>query len=176
LTQKPELRSHYFSLRDAIPSSRRLTAAQALFARFCSHPARNILTFMPYASEIDILPLNRHLALEGRLILPRRRGTALDFFQITDLDTQLEPIPPGILEPIPSRSIKVSKADVHLILATGLAFDENRYRLGYGKGHYDRLLQDISIPIIGVGFIEQKSPMLLPHDDWDVAMTEVFLC
>ena len=62
----------------------------------------------------------------------------------------------GILEPLKS---KVKIPDV--ILVPILAFDENKYRLGYGKGFYDRYINKYlkrfkNILTVGVAFSFQK--------------------
>jgi 5-formyltetrahydrofolate cyclo-ligase len=65
---------------------------------------------------------------------------------------------------------------VDLILVPGLAFDSEYYRLGYGKGYYDRLLAETPhIPAWGVGFHEQMSPEPLPRDTWDLPVQKVLL-
>ena len=62
----------------------------------------------------------------------------------------------GILEPIKSKA-KVPD----IILVPVLAYDKNKYRLGYGKGFYDRYLNKYlkrfkNILTIGVAFSFQK--------------------
>ena len=82
----------------------------------------------------------------------------------------------GIPEPNPSISRKAAFSDIDLILVPGLAFDSNGYRLGYGKGHYDRLLDSTKdIPTAGIGFREQLSTITLPRDPWDIPVKELIL-
>ena len=62
----------------------------------------------------------------------------------------------GILEPAKAQS-KVP----NIILVPLLAFDKNKYRLGYGKGYYDRYLnkylkQFSNLITVGVAFSFQK--------------------
>ena len=62
----------------------------------------------------------------------------------------------GMLEPIKKKA-KVPD----LILVPTLAYDKNKYRLGYGKGFYDRYLNKYlkkfkSIVSVGVAFSFQK--------------------
>ena len=72
----------------------------------------------------------------------------------------------GILEPVKS------KAQIpDLILIPLLAFDKYKYRLGYGKGFYDRYLnkylkQNKDILTVGVAFSFQKHHKIpINHDD-----------
>jgi 5-formyltetrahydrofolate cyclo-ligase len=79
-------------------------------------------------------------------------------------------------EPDPSTSRKAGMSEIDLILVPGLAFDREGYRLGYGKGYYDRLLAATgSIPTVGIGFQEQMSTGSLPRDAWDVPVKELLL-
>mgnify|MGYP000487818402 FL=1 len=75
----------------------------------------------------------------------------------------------GILEPIKTK-FKIP----NLILLPVLAFDRNKYRLGYGKGFYDRYLKKYlkkfsNILTVGVAFSFQKYHKL-PTDKHDVRL------
>ena len=80
-----------------------------------------------------------------------------------------------VYEPDPRICPLADLSTIKAILVPGLAFDAQHYRLGYGKGHYDRFLSGVSMRTIGVGFKEQLSPELLPRDSWDVPVQELFL-
>ena len=75
----------------------------------------------------------------------------------------------GILEPQKTR-----KSVPNLMLLPILAFDRNKYRLGYGKGFYDRYLNKYlkkfnNIITVGVAFSFQKHHKL-PIDKNDVKL------
>ena len=75
----------------------------------------------------------------------------------------------GILEPVKSK-ISVPNA----MLVPLLAFDNNKYRLGYGKGYYDRYLNKFlkkfkNILTVGVAFSFQKYHTL-PMNSKDVKL------
>lgn len=72
----------------------------------------------------------------------------------------------GILEP--DETEKGIKPD--LIIVPGIAFDHQRNRLGRGKGYYDRLLSDTSIPTIGICFHFQLFDQI-PTDIHDQKMS-----
>ena len=74
----------------------------------------------------------------------------------------------GILEPSPNAPV-IKPENVDLILIPAVACDYNGYRLGYGGGFYDRLLnspQWHSIPTIGIIF-EFALFSQLPYEPWD---------
>lgn len=79
----------------------------------------------------------------------------------------------GILEPQNGERITVSDLDV--LLLPLLAIDSHGYRLGYGGGYYDRLLEHQRPPyLIGVGYLAQYCATL-PQDAWDIPL-DGFLC
>ena len=78
----------------------------------------------------------------------------------------------GILEP-KKNAIKIP----NLILVPILAFDKHKYRLGYGKGFYDRYLNKFlhkfkNILTVGVAFSFQKHHKL-PRDKKDVKLNYI---
>ena len=103
-------------------------------------------TVLLYASafpeEIDTAPLLRFALARGqRLICPRvdREANRLRLHLIADPAHDLEPGTLGIPEPRRACPV-VDPAEVDWALVPGLAFDAAGFRLGRGKGHYDRLL------------------------------------
>ena len=52
----------------------------------------------------------------------------------------------------PETGEKITPDDLDIIFVPLLAFDNNGYRVGYGKGFYDRFLQKCSENIITIGF------------------------
>ena len=78
----------------------------------------------------------------------------------------------GILEPL---KLKQNVPDIMLVPL--LAYDKNKYRLGYGKGFYDRYLNKYlkkfkNITTIGVAFSFQKYHKL-PVNDKDVKLNYI---
>ena len=78
----------------------------------------------------------------------------------------------GMLEPVKTQS-KVP----NIIIVPILAFDKDRYRLGYGKGFYDRYLNKYlkrfkNILTVGVAFSFQKNHKL-PTNNTDVKLNYI---
>jgi len=59
--------------------------------------------------------------------------------------------------------------DVDLFIVPGIAFDPKGYRLGWGKGYYDRLLTGVKAIKIGLAYSFQIVPRL-PHKKYDIPM------
>ena len=50
-----------------------------------------------------------------------------------------------------------------MVIVPLLAFDEKGYRVGYGKGFYDRFLQNISTQKIGLSFFDGLQKLMIVH-------------
>ena len=66
-------------------------------------------------------------------------------------------------------SIKISDRQIHIWLIPGLAFDTTGKRLGYGKGIYDRWLQQSNAAKLGICYSEQVIDSI-PTESWDQSM------
>lgn len=62
--------------------------------------------------------------------------------------------------------------DVDLFIVPGVAFDRQGHRLGRGGGHYDRLLANVSVPVIGLAYTCQIVSRL-PQEKYDIPMSIV---
>lgn len=64
------------------------------------------------------------------------------------------------------------KEKIDLAIVPGLSFDKMGYRLGYGKGYYDRFLKNTNIKTIGICYRELLSDSL-PKEENDVKIDKV---
>ncbi|MCI5051676.1 MAG: 5-formyltetrahydrofolate cyclo-ligase [Simkaniaceae bacterium] len=173
--QKWEKRLAFLEMRDNLPQSRRKEAILQLNEELYKliHGAECVLSFCSMGSEIDLTEFNEKLAFEGRLALPRVEGEELIPFRVNSLRESLEITRWKILEPIPEKCLRIGCAAIDVVLVPGVAFDSDGFRLGYGKGFYDRFLNGIQS--IGVGFKEQLNEGPLPRFDHDVAVSKLAL-
>jgi 5-formyltetrahydrofolate cyclo-ligase len=79
--------------------------------------------------------------------------------------------PFGIMEPA-ENCPAVLPTDIDVFVVPGLAFDRQGHRLGWGQGYYDRLLQTVQVPLIGLAYSCQIVG-LLPFTKYDIVMTTV---
>jgi 5-formyltetrahydrofolate cyclo-ligase len=177
LLDKKSLRKEIIVRRDSIPSEikevkdgaieKQLTGLKAF------QEARTILFYASFRSEVNTEKLIRQ-SLEGRRItvLPRvvKINDTLKLYVIRNW-ADLAPGSWGILEPIEASERELQAADIDIVLAPGVGFDESCNRLGYGKGYYDKLLSargsSANKPlIVGLAYEEQIVPALPcnPHD------------
>ena len=72
----------------------------------------------------------------------------------------------GVLEPDPSRSRPALSGGNALCIVPGLGFDSKGYRLGYGKGYYDRFLSGFHGITVGLCY-SACTKWMLPHGYYD---------
>lgn len=60
--------------------------------------------------------------------------------------------------------------NIDIYIIPGVAFDRSGNRLGRGGGYYDRLLADVTVPIIGLAYRCQIVPGL-PVEKYDIPVS-----
>ena len=103
--------------------------------------SRWVLLYSPLPDEVDI----SYLFDDKRVLFPYINGPDMHF-----APPPLEKGKFGILEPIEKRPIEFDSA---ILIAPGLAFTEDKFRLGRGLGYYDRYLKKMRGKIYAVGVI-----------------------
>lgn len=174
VTDKPSLRAAAALRRSAVDDrdARSLQICERLAALDLYRRARALHCYLPRGTEVSTLPLIARALGEGRRVavpITVRGQAELGHSwlrSLGDLGRGAFGIPqPRILEPC-------DPAECDLLIVPLLGFDRLCHRLGYGKGHYDRLLASLRAPRVGVGFAAQELPRI-PADPWDVALDAV---
>jgi 5-formyltetrahydrofolate cyclo-ligase len=168
-TEKARLRALAAARRDQLRS--RDEASATIAARVLGLPefraAAAIHCFLPIRSEVDTCPIiAAALAAGKRVAIPITvSGGPLEHSWITSLDPAL--FERGVFgTPRPKVIEPARPGEWGLTIVPLLAFDRSCTRLGYGKGHYDRLLAQAGGATVGVAFAGQEQPVLprAPHD------------
>ena len=118
--------------------------------------AETVLLYAPISSEIDISPVAEAALSAGkRVAYPRciPASSEMEVYYISSLD-ELAPGTMNIPEPsADARKLDFGDFDTRtkcLCIIPALAFDKRGYRLGYGKGYYDRYLSRFDCVRAGV--------------------------
>lgn len=136
--------------------------------------ARTVLAYLAMTDEVNLESILRAAHGAGKQVgLPRIENGGRDMkFKLVDaIDDdalELERHRYGFLQPV-RNARDVSMHEDTLVLVPGRAFDRQGFRVGRGKGYYDRFLGSIdsSIVTVGVGYACQLKSGL-PHEPWDV--------
>lgn len=177
---KDDFRRGALAQRDALTPEARANAAGRVAAQTLplELPRGTIVAgYSPINSEFDPFPLMRALADKGAtLALPVviARDHAL-IFRVWNPDEGLVRGTYGIFQP----SSDADEVDPDIVLVPLAAFDRAGHRIGYGRGYYDRTLENLraskKITVIGLAFAVQEIETVprLPHDEQlDCVLTE----
>lgn len=170
---KQSLRTAMLERRRRISTANRAAWGQAAQFRLLSTPeyvAANVLAL--YSPVRDEIPTDTifHAAREAgkRLAYPRVAATGLEFVEVSDLDG-MRPGRFGVLEPVGVSLLPLATID--LMVIPGVAYDLEGFRLGYGKGCYDRFLHGSDVKPLRAGFCyELQLTASLPVENHDIAM------
>jgi 5-formyltetrahydrofolate cyclo-ligase len=177
---KAALRARLLAGRAALGADQRACASIEICSRVRSLPelvgVRAVLGFAAFGSEVDVDPLLADLRRRGvEVHLPWVEGERLHVAAVADPSTDLVAGWRGVREPRDRRPVALERLEA--VIVPGLAFDRRGARLGYGGGHFDRLLGGLrrGTALIGVAFDPQIVDSLptQPHDrPVDLVVTE----
>ncbi|WP_347276213.1 5-formyltetrahydrofolate cyclo-ligase [Coleofasciculus sp. FACHB-542] len=146
--------------------------------RICTHlesshlftQSKTVLAYFSFRQEPDLSPL---ISARRRWGFPRCVGDRL-IWHLWKPGDSLQKGAYGILEPHPDSPV-LHSTEVDLILVPSVACDVRGYRLGYGGGYYDRLLNSSEWATqltIGIVF-DFAFSLELPIDSWDKSLQGV---
>ncbi len=158
--------------RERVDAETGRRVAQALAAWDRYRRAHSVLLYLAFGAEIDLAPL---LDDRGkRVLVPRSHDDPEPTLAVHELaGATLRRHPFGPLEPAAS-SPAVDASELELVVVPGLCFDRDGYRLGYGRGYFDRFLATLApgVPCVGVTLDALVVPRL-PREPHDVPVTHL---
>lgn len=170
---KKNLRARYRRYREKMDAEQKICLDASIQCRLLTLEeyarADTIFTYVSKAGEVDTLSvITAALANRKRVAAPRCVPDTFDmeFYYITSL-SDLEKGAFGVLEPIVEKCARVGDSyGCALCIVPGLSFDAQGYRLGYGKGYYDRYLAQFRGVTVGVSYLGCIQ-WNLPHGYYD---------
>ena len=158
--EKNLVRQKHKKIRNSIPDDKRAEYDEKICNKIMSlvsyRFAETVLLYARVNSEIDVSRIAESaLAAGKRVAYPRciPGTTEMEFHYISSLD-ELSPGAMNIPEPSSSALLfdprSVNGKDKCLCVIPALAFDKRGYRIGYGKGFYDRYLSRFECNRAGV--------------------------
>lgn len=169
---KSELRQKYRSLRQSMPQEikEQKDIAIAAQVRRLWQYQRNavLLIYVSTPIEVDTFRIIRQALADGKRVavprcVPDTRN--MDFYYIESTD-ELSPGMFGVLEPAVNPDKLYQVSDGGLCIVPAFSYDWRGFRLGYGKGYYDRFLSRFEGNMVGICYSDcvQRS---LPHGRFD---------
>ncbi len=139
--------------------------------------ARGIACYINKGSEVNTRPLIRKtLDQDKRVLLPvvKKGDIELFFSEIKDLGTELAPGSFGILEPKPEFLRPENLDAVDVLFVPGIAWDKEGYRLGWGRGYFDRVLKTLPAHTRSAGLaFNMQLIHRIPRDQFDLPVDMV---
>ncbi len=142
---KSEIRNEYKQKRKTIPQEQKLTMDSEICKRFLTLSsyrfADTVLLYSPLKYEIDTRIIAEDALAKGKKVaFPRCvENNEMVYHYIENLD-QLESGMYGIQEPNKDLPLYESGSGHTICVLPAICYDKRGYRLGYGKGYYDRFL------------------------------------
>lgn len=136
-------------------------------------PAKTLLIYMSTPIEVDTVEIIKNAWADGKSVAVPRciDGTRdMEFHYITDFDC----VSPGtfsVLEPSPDLPV-VTDFSGCLMIVPGMRFDMKGYRIGYGKGYYDRYMVRFTGISAGICYSDELKPFMY-HGRYDRAVNIV---
>ena len=139
--------------------------------------ARGIACYVSKDSEVDTRRLIRK-ALDGqrRVLVPVVKKGDIDLFfsEIKDLGKELAPGSFNIPEPRPEYLRPESLDAVDVLLVPGIVWDKEGYRLGWGRGYFDRVLKTLPEHVRSIGLsFNLQFVNRVPRDQFDLPVNTV---
>ncbi|MDR3275575.1 MAG: 5-formyltetrahydrofolate cyclo-ligase [Endomicrobium sp.] len=174
-SEKRKVRYEFLALRNKIKMDLALNYSAVIFAKIqklsAYNKAKTVMFYLSYGSEVITDGMVNSAVNKRKTVVVPALKTFEDEKMYAVKISRLEDASQfvyGIRQPeiIPDNIIE--RDNIDLIFVPGLAFDVSGYRMGYGKGCYDRWLKNLpSEKIIGLAYDFQITGKL-PSEKYDI--------
>ena len=171
--EKTKIRNHMKKIRQNLTQQKKKQLDKkihnSLFKIWQYKKSDLVLVYVSKEIEVDTFNVIEVALKQGkRVAVPICivDGCLMDFYYITSIENDLEAGSFGVLEPIVEKCEKVTDFSNAVCIVPGFSFDSKGYRLGYGKGYYDRFLNKFDGTTIGLCYSECVM-WELPHGYYD---------
>lgn len=161
-TVKREMREKYVSMRAAMPREQREAFDTKIFDRICAsityRHSTEILLYASMENEIDTWKLFDVALRAGKKVaFPRTfEDNTMKYYYCASRD-DLEKRENGIYEPKEGLPEYVSTTQ-SICIVPAVVFDKEGFRIGYGKGFYDRFLSTFTGVKVGLVYSSHILP------------------
>lgn len=171
---KADIRRRILRIRQNISKEQQDTWSRIIQEQIARRPQLKrtewVYLYMDYKSEVQTgLLLEECLKMGKRIAIPKVEGDEMHFYEIKDR-TDVRSGYRGIPEPCTHNLVENEHA---FMVVPGVAFSEDRRRIGYGKGFYDRYLHRFPEIYTCAAAYECQVLEQLPYEEHDVAINEL---
>lgn len=166
--EKNEIRQQILEKRILVPENEKIDADKRISSRFLNLAslrfAETILLYSPIKGEPDITEAAIEAVKRGKKIAYPKcdpETCTMNYYFVSSPD-ELVPGTYGISEPPENAEMYVPSPDKHdIIVVPAVCYDKSGFRIGYGRGYYDRYLSDFGGSSVGLSmhrFLQAKLP------------------
>ena len=135
---KKTLRKKFISERNSLASDYRNSSTNTIFATLEEQnffeSSEKIFIYVGFGSEITTETFIKKWINKKQIFVPKIENGKMNLIRLKSWD-ELAPGHFGVLEPTSS---DYYEGKIDLVVTPSIVFDNNGYRLGYGKGYYDK--------------------------------------
>ncbi len=158
---KDELRKYALNKRKGLTINKEYLEKQVLKK---IGKLKNVAIYYPLKYEIDLTFLNNY---DVNLYYPKVNDKDMIFFKNP---TRFEKGLFNVYEPVDGKI----DLNIDIMFVPSLVINNDNYRIGYGKGYYDRYLKNKNIRTIGICYEELF--VNFKEDVFDQRLDEVIIC
>lgn len=169
--KKEFLRKKYKEKRDNIKN--KVTKDNLIYQKVINNKdilsSKTLLIYILINSEVDTIKIINYFLNTKNIAVPKVIDNNMYFCYITNLND----LTPGKYNiPEPTNENIVTDFDNAICIVPGICYDKENYRIGYGKGYYDRFLSKNKIKTIGLCYKECMIEKI-DNDKYDYKIDEV---
>lgn len=132
--------------------------------------AKTMLIYVSFNDEVDTIKLIKYFINKKKIAIPKIENDVMNFYYINSID-ELKKGSFNVLEPF--GTLKVTNFRNCVSITPGICYGKDGYRIGYGKGFYDRFYnKHKSIYKIGLCYHELLLDNI-PHNKFDHKVDEI---
>ncbi len=169
--KKEFLRKKYKEKRDNIKN--KVTKDNLIYQKVINNKdilsSKTLLIYISINSEVDTIKIINYFLNTKNIAVPKIIDNDMFFCYVTNLN-ELTSGKYNI--PEPTNENIVTDFDNAICIVPGICYDKENYRVGYGKGYYDRFLSKNKIKTIGLCYKECMIEKI-DNDKYDYKIDEV---
>lgn len=176
MSLKSELRIELRAKRKAIDNKENKDSliCEKLLSSELYNSAKTVLFYAALDEEINIDKCIADSLSKGKItalpVCVNNRGD-MEYYAVKSFD-DLVSGSFGVREPNKEKCSLLTDFTDALCVVPGIAFDSKGYRIGYGKGYYDRFLKNNSVFSLGLCY-NSLTEYEIPYDDYDIPVNGV---